>query len=125
MREQVLPQEWAADALPAQLRAGAYGESGRWTLSLRCFPSISECCSEINRVETPSARRRGSRGHDGEVSNDAAPVPPLSELLASAHVVALPLAARFRGIDVREAIVFEGPEGWTEFSPFGEYDDTE
>ncbi|WP_254359533.1 o-succinylbenzoate synthase [Microbacterium hominis] len=54
----------------------------------------------------------------------AAP-PPLSEILASARVVALPLAARFRGVDVREAVVFEGPEGWTEFSPFAEYDDAE
>lgn len=53
------------------------------------------------------------------------PLPPLSELLASAHVVALPLAARFRGVDVREAVVLEGPEGWTEFSPFAEYDDLE
>ncbi|MCW3493545.1 o-succinylbenzoate synthase [Microbacterium sp. SSM24] len=51
--------------------------------------------------------------------------PPLAELLASAHVVALPLAARFRGVEVREAVVFEGPEGWTEFSPFVEYDDRE
>ncbi|WP_243074204.1 o-succinylbenzoate synthase [Microbacterium sp. SS28] len=53
------------------------------------------------------------------------PVPPLSELLASARVVALPLATRFRGVDVREAVVFEGPEGWTEFSPFAEYGDEE
>ncbi|MCH6231045.1 o-succinylbenzoate synthase, partial [Microbacterium sp. CFH 31415] len=52
-------------------------------------------------------------------------IPPLSELLASARVVALPLATRFRGVDVREALVFEGPEGWTEFSPFVEYDDRE
>lgn len=66
----------------------------------------------------------GPRGHDGPVSTTA-PVPPLSELLASAHVVALPLATRFRGVDVREAVVFEGPEGWTEFSPFAEYDDLE
>jgi O-succinylbenzoate synthase len=51
--------------------------------------------------------------------------PPLSELLASARVVALPLATRFRGVDVREALLFEGPEGWTEFSPFAEYDDRE
>ncbi|WP_439592725.1 o-succinylbenzoate synthase [Microbacterium sp.] len=50
---------------------------------------------------------------------------PLSELLASARVVALPLATRFRGVDVREAVLFEGPEGWTEFSPFVEYDDLE
>ncbi|GAA5025888.1 o-succinylbenzoate synthase [Microbacterium fluvii] len=54
-----------------------------------------------------------------------APLPPLSEILASARVVALPLATRFRGVDVREAVVFEGSEGWTEFSPFAEYDDVE
>ena len=59
------------------------------------------------------------------VVDTAAPLPPLSELLASARVVTLPLAARFRGIDVREAVVLEGPEGWTEFSPFAEYDDRE
>lgn len=52
-------------------------------------------------------------------------LPSLPELLAGAHVVALPLATRFRGIDVREAVVFEGPEGWTEFSPFPGYDDAE
>ena len=55
----------------------------------------------------------------------AAAVPALSDLLSTAHVVALPLATRFRGVDVREAVVFEGPEGWTEFSPFAEYDDGE
>ncbi|QIG39734.1 o-succinylbenzoate synthase [Microbacterium sp. 4R-513] len=56
---------------------------------------------------------------------DAAPVPPLPEILASARVVSLPLASRFRGVDVREAVLFEGPEGWTEFSPFVEYGDAE
>ncbi len=53
------------------------------------------------------------------------PLPPLSDVLATARVVALPLATRFRGIRTREAVVFEGPEGWTEFSPFVEYDDAE
>lgn len=52
-------------------------------------------------------------------------VPPLSDLLATARVVALPLVTRFRGIDVREAVLFEGPEGWAEFAPFAEYDDEE
>ncbi|QAY72277.1 O-succinylbenzoate synthase [Agromyces protaetiae] len=52
-------------------------------------------------------------------------LPPLADLLATARVVALPLVTRFRGIDIREALVFEGPEGWTEFSPFVEYDDDE
>ena len=58
------------------------------------------------------------------MSNDA-PLPMLDDLLDSARVVALPLATRFRGVDVREAVLFEGPEGWTEFSPFPEYDDAE
>jgi len=52
-------------------------------------------------------------------------IPPLSDLLATARVVALPLATRFRGIDTREALLLEGPAGWTEFSPFVEYDDAE
>ena len=49
----------------------------------------------------------------------------MSELLETARVVALPLATRFRGIDVREAMLLRGPAGWTEFSPFVEYDDAE
>ncbi len=53
------------------------------------------------------------------------PLPPLDDILATARVVALPLAARFRGVETREALVFEGPEGWTEFSPFVEYSDAE
>ncbi|WP_430648022.1 o-succinylbenzoate synthase [Agromyces sp. GXS1127] len=55
----------------------------------------------------------------------AVALPPLHDLLATARVVALPLVTRFRGIDVREALLLEGPEGWTEFSPFAEYDDDE
>ena len=54
-----------------------------------------------------------------------APLPPLSEIIAGARVVTLPLVTRFRGVDVREALVFEGPEGWSEFSPFLEYGDDE
>ena len=52
-------------------------------------------------------------------------LPPLADLLSTARVVALPLRAQFRRITVREAMLFEGPEGWTEFSPFVEYDDLE
>lgn len=51
--------------------------------------------------------------------------PTLADLRETARVVALPLVTRFRGIEVREALVFEGPEGWAEFSPFVEYDDAE
>ncbi len=51
--------------------------------------------------------------------------PELSDLLENARVVSLPMRARFRGITVREAVLVEGPEGWTEFSPFIEYGDRE
>jgi O-succinylbenzoate synthase len=52
-------------------------------------------------------------------------LPDLNDVLGSLRVVALPLVTRFRGITVREAALFEGPEGWTEFAPFVEYDDAE
>ncbi|RWZ50991.1 O-succinylbenzoate synthase [Labedella phragmitis] len=55
----------------------------------------------------------------------AAPVPSVEDLVASAHVVSLPLTTRFRGITVREAVVFDGPMRATEFSPFVEYGDVE
>ena len=51
--------------------------------------------------------------------------PSLTELLATARVVDLPLRSRFRGLDRREALLLEGPQGWAEFSPFAEYEDAE
>ena len=51
--------------------------------------------------------------------------PPVDQLLTSARVVSLPLTTRFRGVDSREAVLLEGPEGWSEFSPFTEYPDDE
>lgn len=48
-------------------------------------------------------------------------LPPLADLLARIQVVALPLRIRFRGIMIREAALFEGPQGWGEFAPFVEY----
>ncbi|WP_396641906.1 o-succinylbenzoate synthase [Microbacterium sp.] len=56
---------------------------------------------------------------------DASPLPSFDELRERAVVVALPLRVRFRGLDVREALLLEGPAGWTEFSPFAEYGDDE
>lgn len=41
------------------------------------------------------------------------------------HVYAIPMRARFRGIDVREGALLRGPAGWGEFAPFAEYDATE
>ncbi|WP_448851642.1 o-succinylbenzoate synthase [Corynebacterium sp. 335C] len=54
-----------------------------------------------------------------------APVPSAEELLERARVVALPMRVRFRGVQVREAMLVEGPAGWAEFSPFPEYGDAE
>ncbi|MEQ1736250.1 MAG: o-succinylbenzoate synthase [Rhodoglobus sp.] len=51
--------------------------------------------------------------------------PTLDDLLDSARVVSLPLVSPFRGIGLREALLTEGPNGWTEFSPFTEYGDAE
>jgi O-succinylbenzoate synthase len=52
-------------------------------------------------------------------------LPSLDDLSATARVVALPMVTRFRGITTREALLVEGPNGWSEFSPFVEYDDEE
>ena len=52
-------------------------------------------------------------------------LPSGRELREVAHVVALPLVTRFRGIDVREAVLLRGPSGWAEFAPFPEYQDAE
>ena len=54
-----------------------------------------------------------------------ADLPPLTDILAEARVVALPMVTRFRGITTREALLTRGPRGWTEFSPFVEYGDRE
>lgn len=52
-------------------------------------------------------------------------VAPLSELLGSAAVVSIGLRTRFRGLLEREALLFKGPQGWAEWSPFTEYSDEE
>jgi O-succinylbenzoate synthase len=52
-------------------------------------------------------------------------LPDPGELLAAAHVVRIPLAVRFRGVEQREALLLRGPAGWGEFAPFVEYDDAE
>lgn len=51
--------------------------------------------------------------------------PSISDLLASMRVVSIPLKSKFRGVNHREAVLFEGPAGWTEWSPFLEYEDDE
>ena len=52
-------------------------------------------------------------------------LPELDEVLGRAHVVSVPLTTRFRGVQHREAVLLNGPAGWSEFSPFLEYTDAE
>ncbi|MBO1770401.1 o-succinylbenzoate synthase [Agrococcus sp. TF02-5] len=49
----------------------------------------------------------------------------LERLANRMHVVSLPLATRFRGVEAREAALFSGPAGWGEWSPFLEYEPEE
>ena len=41
------------------------------------------------------------------------------------QVVSIPVKANFRGVNFREIALFEGPAGWSEFSPFIEYSNKE
>ncbi len=45
--------------------------------------------------------------------------------MAAARVVSIPLRTRFRGMTERELLVFEGPNGWSEWAAFPEYGDEE
>ncbi|HWL59578.1 MAG TPA: o-succinylbenzoate synthase [Microbacteriaceae bacterium] len=59
-------------------------------------------------------------GEDGVVQ--------IEDLVQRAHVVALPMRVRFRGIETREALLLAPGEecaGWAEWSPFVEYEDAE
>ena len=49
----------------------------------------------------------------------------LAQVLDSLRVIQLPMRTKFRGITTREVALFQGPNGWGEFSPFLEYDDNE
>ena len=49
----------------------------------------------------------------------------LDDLLKTLRVITLPTRTNFRGVNVREVALMQGPQGWGEFSPFLEYDDKE
>ncbi|MCX6439034.1 MAG: o-succinylbenzoate synthase [Actinobacteria bacterium] len=49
----------------------------------------------------------------------------LDLILDSLRVISLPMKVNFRGINHREVALFQGPQGWAEFSPFLEYSDEE
>ena len=42
-------------------------------------------------------------------------------MLPELRVFALPLKRAFRGVTVREGVLFEGPNGWAEFAPFTDH----
>jgi O-succinylbenzoate synthase len=47
------------------------------------------------------------------------------QILETARVLSIPMRIKFRGITTREVLLFEGPKGWAEWSPFTEYEDEE
>jgi len=47
------------------------------------------------------------------------------QILATAKVLSIPLRTKFRGLTTREVLLFEGPNGWAEWSPFTEYEHEE
>ena len=47
------------------------------------------------------------------------------QILETARVLSIPMRIKFRGITTREVLLFEGPKGWAEWSPFNEYEDEE
>jgi len=51
--------------------------------------------------------------------------PRLSSLVAASRVVSIPLRTKFRGLTERELLVFEGPNGFSEWAAFTEYSDEE
>ncbi|CAB4598640.1 unannotated protein [freshwater metagenome] len=49
----------------------------------------------------------------------------LGEIFNDLTIVAIPTRTSFRGITVREAAIFRGPAGWSEFAPFIEYNEVQ
>lgn len=49
----------------------------------------------------------------------------LADYCPDLRVFSIPLQNKFRGITTREVAIFRGSQGWSEFSPFLEYDDAE
>ena len=49
----------------------------------------------------------------------------LDRIFNDLTIVAIPTRTNFRGVTVREAALFRGTAGWSEFSPFIEYSDEE
>jgi o-succinylbenzoate synthase len=47
------------------------------------------------------------------------------KILTDLEVISIPTKTNFRGISNREVVIFRGPKGWSEFSPFVEYSDLE
>lgn len=72
-----------------------------------------------------ASRTPGVPAPESREINATEGLPSLEEIMASAHIVSLPLRVRFRGVTHREVLLLDGPAGWAEFSPFLEYDDAE
>lgn len=52
---------------------------------------------------------------------DGQQLPSLQEVLENVRICSIPMNVKFRGVQVRETALFQGPAGWGEFAPFLEY----
>ena len=52
-------------------------------------------------------------------------IPSFDDMVSGVHAVSIPLVTEFRGITNREILIFDGPDGPAEWSPFADYDDQE
>lgn len=79
----------------------------------------------LENMNNQSQRDQASQDQSqrGQASQDqpTASMPSVDELLERAHVVSLPLRVPFRGVQVREALLFDAAFRWAEWAPFLEY----
>ncbi len=74
----------------------------------------------------PSDRRVGAASIPGRNGDEDAVMTSsamIDTLLSGARGFSIPLRDRFRGTDIREGLLLDGPAGWAEFAPFADYTD--
>lgn len=78
-----------------------------------------------DRTDGQLTRGAAAFAEVGLAAASPAILPSADELLSRVRIVSIPTRTAFRGVRLREAAIFDGPNGASEFSPFLEYDDAE
>src|SRR5829696_7723120 len=84
---------------------------------LACAPAVLS-----KPLHEPRQRSGGRMGRVAGVARSTSP-PHLARLAGpeSGQVYEIGLRSRFRGVTVRQGLVWRGPAGWAEWSPFLDY----